>query len=343
MNYLDYIEAPMCVSTGPITMTAGSSAIANGAVIESKYRGPLLINEIEFVLSMQGVTELLAADPRSVIRVSILAGRMALTNEYVPMGLLGVANGLVKPNAVGTDFGIEDLAADLGTYDGLRPNYASTYWRFPKPLFYPPSLGFNIRYQRFVNNSWGTVATRNITIDAVVRGYYLQQDMPYPTEIDVPWAAGGSFRIPGDAASTIRTPDEATFRNPFHVPLHLQRFTARYYTQGYLSGLNENTPWVREAGFGVQATTGTSDEVSGALLKIMKQDGTVIVPNAIPLWQAIDWRRQLWNVNSDLMPNENLDVRMLNFRAPDPVVVASNTFKGYPQVGMIGYRKEVLA
>lgn len=340
MNFLDYIESPMCISTGPVSISNGGAVIANGAAIQSKYRGPLLITEMQFTIQVATIAVGgRIPDPREPISVSIAAGRMSFTNDFIPIALLGPTNGIRPPVTIG-DFqsGLQDLTTD----QNAPATYATTYWRFPKMLFYPPSLGFNIRYAR--QATW--LSALPIQIDCCVRGYYLRKDMPYPTEIDVPWATGTTFHKYGAATpGEILTPEETLFRNPFMVPLYLQRFTGRYFDTEP-SGANT---WNLHNGLGPEEGIGgpDDDELVGDLgstrLKIQKQDGTIFVPNASPFWQVIDFRRQLWNTGGFLKPNEMIDVRALNFLEFDPDdPVDELTFHGEPQFGMIGHRKEVL-
>lgn len=348
MNFLDYVDAPMCISTGIVTLASGvvdsppnngggAAAMANGAAIQSKYRGPLLINEMEFIAAVNSSSSTRLIDPRASLRVSVQAGRMALTNDFIPMGLLGLSGGL--PTSFATQYyGLEDVSPQ-GTGGAIAagvPEYASTYWRFPKPLFYPPGLGFTIRYARNINDPW--IGQLPISIDCVVRGYYMRPDMPYPTEIDVPYATGGSFAVMGSSfvtEQTARTPNEEQYKNPFPVPLCIQRITARYY---------QNPSWSSSQVPIWNFTDGANPVNYAATVKMTKQNGDVLVPNAVPLWEAFDYRRQGWNVATVLQPNEKIDIRMNTFFGQiNPTgPVNGMTFHGFPQIGLIGHRKEVL-
>jgi hypothetical protein len=354
VNYLDYIESPMCISTGRASLAVGDSAIANGAAIQSKYRGPLLINEIEFVVASVGLDAAgqRIMDFRQGIQASIMAGRLALTNGYCPIALLGPSNAV--GNGIGTQAGA-DYTTEAGVYTPsgsatVSTVWGSTYWRFPKPLFYPPSLGFTIRYQREPTTPDAFPA---VTIDCVVRGYYLRKDIYYPSEIDVPWAAGSSFRQLYDMQHQNNAPAEEIFRNPFPVPLNIQRFTARYWTQSPTTFTPVTGP--SSVIFDLNDGIYDQDPYGGnphqlawdniTRVKMQKQSGQVLIPNAVPFWEAFDYRRQHWLVPTYLAPNDMIDIRLLNMATTQTISAQSvtrHTFIGEPQIGFIGSRKEVL-
>lgn len=325
MNLYDYIDAPLSLSSGFVTVAYTANSICDSARFQNETRLPLLLTGIKFDIKCPDTTSagLNGLDFRHKIAANVMLGQLALTEQFCTLPLLGESSNSLM-GADGAIGGTSNPATSFLTdgwnsISGAIGSWGVINWKFPRPLFYPPDMGMSVQLSTVEQT-----ITQQVNVTLI--GYYLKP-CPFPKEIAVPWAAGWDVARSGltFASSVDKWSPEMRFKNQFQVPLYLQKMIGR---------LETSTSGGASTSFQTYAAAGLTESRSGdyAFIEATRTgaDSVDLINDLTPWWQVFDPRTFAWKFkNFALQPREYLSMR----------VAASGC---YPFVGIHGYRHEAL-
>lgn len=305
-------------TTTPILFSSDFMTITDRAVVTpdmSKYtsifRRPTLVDEIRFTFMWKAANFQSLA---SSIRCKLNLGRYKLTStrdggttgggsDFVPIWNFGPA--LQQTNVVE---GVLDQSST-----GNNVTLGHFRWRLPKPLYMP--AGQTLTPQFYRRDALGGSAYINIAIAGRQLG---EADREPPKTIAVPFV---TYWEPPLLATTGISMSLDLF-NPFLVPLNVQRFVGRQYTQ---DGNNRGEDYL---------FTG----IPGTICNVVQADswGNEIVGDSTDMGSVYDYITRTWTFNRVLNAKERYVVNILNN------FVTNSAQFALPEISMVGWREEVL-
>jgi hypothetical protein len=241
-------------------------------------REPLLANEIRFSVpsSFLGM--------KFAVQADIKFGRFQITQQPVPIGLLGRA--LDKASEPNNTF--------WTSLWNLGQVYAAVYvWRFPKPIYVAPEEGFDVSlyYDTSMQSisSGNFESTINVGVSVACRPVSLSD--PVPKVIPLPYACAwvDTPRVGGVDYLNITAP-VSTLRNAYAKPMFVQRMTGSYlYAVTSTSNLYQS-----EDVFNV------GDDTLG--VKLSASDGRIVARDYVPFNNAFSILDRSWDLKTVLPP-----------------------------------------
>ena len=201
--------------------------------------------------------------------------------------------------------------------DGSTTRNKSFYlWRLPKPLFVPPGSVLNASISRLAADGWSLDDTDALPVTIAYACRALPQGTPVPREIAVPYVGVWV----DDLGGTNETNSGDNLKNPFQLPLHVQRFVGRL-RQYYADGTNASD---RENDFS------SSTDFTVAM---KDSNGRDLIRDLLAFNEVFDLQTRSWLCPFTLGPRERIIARV-----GGKVTATSTTLE--PIISMIGYRFE---
>ena len=309
------------VFSAQATLAAGKSVVLNAQTLQSGFRTPYFIDEIR--VSMHTNSYAAEADgvyfPGLSGLVSILfqTGKYAFSADAVPVGLLAPI--------FGTDYGMTTVSADGTIATDQYRGTSTVRWMLPKALFMPAGdvILANVALADLpgLTLMFGTDPCVTVTVTYI--GRLVPQGWIAPTRA-VPWLAWWT-KTDSEEYKTATT----RLRNPFTIPVHVQRFTQRTYSSYYAPPFAE----YNEIPYRYQLTSNTDAYQS---IHISDSRGYEITNKRVAIGDVFDTSRHAWTFGRELGSREQFNMEMVteNFAAID-VAVPKIT-----NVGVVGYRLE---
>lgn len=286
--------------------------------------GPMLLDEIAFQVGV--TTSNVQMDDTSYAsqwQARIEYGRYPLTNGFVPMMCMGPP---YNPEAEFT--GRSTLYTENPYY--LRYGYFS--WRFPKPLFLPRGHGLNASVLCATDGRRPAALLTEATVTMVMKGRILPMGTRPPLHQDVPYVTGFAPTYSGTPGAggkwdRLRS-NELELKNPFLVPLHVQRLIARAETGG-----STGAPYADVA----VPVSGSPNKPVWTLVALTDLHGQPISRDPIAHNSLAGTYALSWTLGVDLPPREGFIVNVLEepglYPNTDPVRLMYH---------IVGSRKEEL-
>lgn len=301
---IQQFSSPQILS-GTVSLTSGQTQTVTLESMASRSHRWLRLDELSLVFYMTPSATTYPNQSQmmgSVVGVRARAYRQDLMLNYVPTWLLG-------PRLhVGAEIYPNSTAPNVVNYGSLE-----TYrWKFPKPFFLPPGAAFVTQLQRSGSAAdllIGGTMNAQVVVRAVQMGEkevetYLKGKNGV-LENPIPYIASYA------PTSFPNKSNNLDLANPFLVPLHLQRMTARVY-----STATGGSP------YGIKY--GTSVKLS---------DTRTVICEWSELFHIFPTTQMAWTHKRVIQPTEYITAEL-------STNVLANT---YPQVAIIGYRNEVLS
>ena len=300
------MPTPVMRSVDVTLVPGGVSAIGRPESLKNPFRAGMWLDEIRFLLTSE--EQYLDASYGLLIDAKFDLGRNPLTNQYVPIAMLGK---LLNPNP------------DPGSF--AAP--AVFTWHMPKPFYVPANnlVMPNFRFTQRVNLAPETAV--NVRLTYVGRS--LEPSAPEPDVIHVPWATPfiGQRRdtVFGVPQHFVEDSTHADLCNSFNGDLHLQRFIGRILRSQ--AGFEQTEFPAEDVGvFSQEAIT----------VRITNADARITVKDGTPFGHLFDIQDRAWTVNT-LLRSKGFYLAHIDERLPAspserfPVSVQ-------PFISMIGWR-----
>jgi hypothetical protein len=315
--------------------------------LQDRSRDPIVIDEISFTLS--NVTAIgggggvdyvsnVAIEHGAFVYVKLaLDGRINLTEKFVPVWNLGplLSQGI-------------DLSAYVGAGIGSAGNqyrFSHYRWLLPVPLIVPPGSVLVPTFEIEDNGPLGAGAVTRpylgypnggITADVAFGGRRIP-GLKIPSRVDIPFAT--AF-LPSETINTtgvsVRQSGDKDLYNPFHVPMHVQRFIGRYryMPDAFSPYQNQIITDTWGGAFGPGPTGGVTSNI--AEVKLTDSRGYTGIRDFTPWPDVFDANYRSWTFGAELPPKE------WAFFAVRNIGYSSGTYRLRPMISMIGHRKEAV-
>jgi hypothetical protein len=183
---------------GSVTVTPNSSAAVNGVALKNPNPGPMLINEIKFMIS--GASLALQSMSGGGLRCRLDMGKIPLSNGSIPLWLYGR---------------VENL-----TQEG-NSRFMTFKWKLPRPIFVPSGAAIIPTFYHA-----GIPGDTPVVASVAYGGRAFGPDFS-PRKIYLPYVAGYTTKIFDIDESTADTSSETDLVNQFDTPLVVDRITGR--------------------------------------------------------------------------------------------------------------------
>lgn len=314
--------APILVSA-ELDLAAGATGTPPLSDLSFGSRYSVLVDEIHFRISSIGKKTPAAPgsvidDLRGNIRVNLQIGRFQITDKFTPIWSLGRVNS--------NDIYYTQFSADAASaVPGLSRAITASSWRFPVPLYMPPSALIlpTFAYATGASNAIPVFlpdAKINIAIAgrAVLPGQPVPARWPIPSTLFYEAAPAGYAVNPG-----------SDLVNASRNDLHLQRMTLRVWDQ--------RSPVDPAVQYGADWLGTTADNIASTALQYRVRDrlNTYITKDFVPGPLLVDLNSRSWFMDTILPPDDYLRVEVQ--QQPNP---ASSTIGLWSHVALVGARME---
>lgn len=240
------MNAPIILSSSvtPAGPGIGSTMTLPAFDMRNAARAPILLDGIRLSGSTTQESSALAG-----LYVKVLFGTSPLTGGtggFIPITSL-------SPLENGTDTGLTVLVADT-------PLGASCLWKFPKPVYVPPTENVETVFKLFKSTSSVTPSWTGITVRATYVGRTLLSSAVPPQKLCLPWASA----FIADTVNGVKASTETDLYNPFSVPLYIDSFTFRSVGAGGMLRYDNAA-------------------VTGVNVRMVDPDGRIIIRDLTPL------------------------------------------------------------
>lgn len=277
-----------------INLNSGGTGTFDAGKLSVPFKVPMLIDEIRWSVRLKdAAADIARSNGGALIRCKLTLGELELTNGFIPIWLFG---GTTQDDVEQT--GTIVSATDEAFYSHFR-------WKLPRPLF----VGAGNALRAYAMRGADARSPGKVTIAYAGRVF---PEAQRPKEIDVPWVTAYLATV-GAATGTSGTLD---LHNPFHQPLHVQKFVGRI-----LSTAN--------------ATQAFDDVAAGYddfEIQLRTSSGYQIIKDFVPFYSVFDWNRRAWTIGKELPPREHYLLQFQGGVANRQMMVALN-----------GWRKERLS
>ena len=320
--------SPMILSaTG--SLASGGSIPLDSSRLSNTFRTPMIVDEIRFIVrtpTASSNSSTLRFNLGGSIRVKLTAGKLELTNGFVPLWNLSPnyqrlsqykSVSTFRPNG-------EELAQSVGDVSaGIFYNHFR--WLLPCKFWMPPGMSISAVISRAVDGVSGSVATGNATVDVAIVGRAVTGRYIMPKTTQVPWASCwvGTAGTGGTDLNTVQRSGQLDLINPYLSTIKIQRMIGRLQ-------LFNSTDLVLDDDIraGVETATTTPDPVK---VKIADSRGNIVTRDFANFYDVFYLGRRAWTFDTELKPKERINVEVT--RIPD-----GDT----PFVSLIGSRVEAL-
>ncbi|MFZ2152121.1 MAG: hypothetical protein WAV09_03375 [Minisyncoccia bacterium] len=304
------------------TLKVGKSAVLNAQTLQSGFRTGYFIDEIRISMTTEPMIAGLGGNGDNctglagVVRIKFQTGAYVFSADAVPVGLLAPY--------FGNDYG-RHLAGTVGA-DPTNRSYSTVRWALPKPLYMPAGdvvlANVELATNSLLTTMFGAEDAVKVTVTYV--GRIIPQGFGAKVR-NVPWLAWWS-----KDHSTAYADAQTRLRNPFAIPVHVQRFTQRTYRGYYDAIAPEDTYWKEVSSIGQLYNTNDGYET----IKIADSRGYAITNKFVPVGDVFDVSRHAWTFGRELTPREQFDMQMTS----QGTLVANTSLT--TNVGVVGYRSE---
>lgn len=300
------IGAPVSFTASSPPLVAGQSAVFDTDALQPTYRQPYFIDEVRFRFRGTSLEGNSPTHHGPMAKFLFQTGGEKISKMPVPAWLY-------CPKWTPYEGYTQPIANVQQTTTFCR-------WLLPSPLWMGPGDVMQAYVERDVSLGEDFMPfIANITYI----GRTLPPGTPPPPQRTVPWVSYVELRsqdisVGLPQGSLVIANEE--LRNPFMVPLDVQRLTVRGTNAGFAAGqYSELANW--------QLSTGSFDSIEMSLLD---SAGYVVVPNDVLIGHSIEADRAAWTFNRNIGPREALHPKITINVAGEANVV---------QVGMIASRK----
>lgn len=287
-----------------VALTPSQIKPLDSAAMGNKFRLPMLLDSLWVSIYQAGTslgTGYVAMG--SQVALSVRSGRLALTNGFVPVWILGT-----------------QLLGQFGEYVTENPgftNYPFYYeayeWRLPRPMWIQPGQGLQIDV---LKDALGT-GTYNIQVVAKGR-IFPDNSTPTPQTIHVPYVtafipgSGTSPFVLGNGALTTSVSNTNDLRNPFDDIFYAQRMIGR------VRGNTDGT---------------ISEDVGSLLVSMTSTSGLVVTNDYLPFEMVFEFSRRALTFRRKFNNKESISAS----------IIKTNGANLIPMISLVGYRHEKLS
>lgn len=309
--------SPIVVSSNISQVAANTSLQIDPTQLLNPNRTAMLVDQFRFTCDNMDAVDTAAyyAIARQMF-VSIKLGNIALTNGFVPLGLL-------CPNYDATA-----VATNAASISGMVPFDNPLVWHLPKPLYVPSNVVMYVDTLRMVP-ALDTFTTA-FGFRVAVAGRSLPANYPIPANIYVPWSTSSYVNgLQGTATSTLAgvttfvTPDNA-LGNPNDSALMVTRLLGFHSP---ISGLTSTAGDI-EAG------------TNGLTVRMTISNGKLLVREPTPFFHLFPQSRRNLDLRAYLrgsneVPGGEFVRARLDFTQTSSIFFRNFQFTG---LGLVGYR-----
>ncbi len=322
-NPVAQFGAPVSFSASLDSITPGQTQVLNTSGLANGFRTPYVIDEIR----MQGYMAAESAtvlQPSYALQFQFRTGVYAFSAAPIPMLLYGPRFAPAQDAA--------ELYGGSGPGSFRGPMLVSEFaggamqvgdevrWHLPKPLWMAP--GDQVQCSVFRHATAAASGNAAFAANVTYVGRSLKPGTPGPRVRSVPWVAHYIHDI-DDAFSQTTT----QFRNPFTIPLQVQRLTGRPLSKA-ASGVFETSGPLGTLPFYANGNN------KYASIYIEDSLGYKVTRDFTPVGSVFDTERCAWTFSRPLGPREQFNMQFRTVGANEEV---TDVIFG---VGMIGYREE---
>jgi hypothetical protein len=315
------------VFSAQATLATGKATVLNAQTLQSGFRTAYFIDEIRISMHTSVVDHAISNEGTSglsgLVSVLFQTGKYQFSADAVPVGLLAPM--------FGTDYG----RVVVGTHPQFR-NFSTVRWALPKPLFMPAGDVVLANVSLATNGTLTALFSAEpcVTVMITYVGRLMPQGYVAP-ERNVPWLAWWQKNMTGTGgrgggASSTYADATTNFRNPFKVPVHVQRFTQRTYKS--VTAANATRHFSEENAQAQIYNTSLPYET----IALQDSRGYVITKDFVPVGDVFDVARHAWTFGRELGPREQFNMQMATQNIA--ALPASTDF--ITNVGVVGYRPE---
>lgn len=292
-----------------VSTTSGKVAVFDSKKLLNESRGPMLLDEIAFLVAYPDGNDVLRPSFPSQFAAKIDYGRYPLTNGYVPIMCMG------PPYNPESEFsGVSNIYSAYGGESEWqeRKRWGYFSWRLPKPLFVLRGQGLTASLlisadARRADTSLLATYGRATTVTMAMKGRALPFATRAPQMQDVPYVTGfvpvySGTPGAGGAWDRSRT-NELELKNTFGSDFHVQRLIARAE-----SGGSSDTTATTDSS--IPITTSTNQPV-WTLINLTDLHGRPISRDPIAHNSLAGTTSLCWNLGVDLPPREGFLVSIL--------------------------------
>lgn len=324
---------PMLLSS-QVTLLPGATKEAPEVRMVNPLNTAMLIDEIRFKtppISASGLG-ISAYNPLLNIRCALRMGRVALTNNPVPIGNFGRVT--LEDTSTGTVGGVGNYVNSLGSPQAFITTHST--WKLPKPLYVPrgeflvPKITYDTRFLKTLT-SFNPSQFDSLTIDVSFAGRSLPPNFPVPKSIAVPWVT--SFDVDllaltaGNSDTTIS--NQTQLVNPFDKPMFVQRFIGRSLLHGNGEEASLYAPFELGDGFPGSAAAWTMTTV-----RAVDSLNNILVRDPTPFGHLFQFLSRSWNVNAHL-PSQGFYIMTVDRNYTSTI---ASTYLAHA-ISMVGYRE----
>lgn len=319
--------SPVILTSGEVTLGRGAIAVPDHGLLQPVERTAMLVDEIHFNSRVLATDTVSYFDPRWAVRVKLSMGRLAVTNEFLPIAGLDytyLTNTLYVTLArTGTDF--------------ANYLFSSARWRLPTPLYVPAGAVLQCQLQATnANFLWTGGAT--LVADVSYVGRLLPVDHPVPHTIKVPYATA---LFSPDSLTTANTPlfiqsKDLQLGNPFDTTLYAQRMSMRNFQLSVTGGVSTLME-TYEGGAPIVTLRGTFNNVDITVANLMNH--YVVFDDGQPFGTFSTYGHRAMNLfNLEMAPKDRFDM-LVDWRG---VTLSPATPLQSAVVTLTGWRNERL-
>ncbi len=311
--------APVSFTANLSSITPGQTQVLSTNGLANGYRTPYVIDEIRMQAYMVTPSATIL-QPSYAVKFQFRTGAYAFSQTAVPMMLHTPRFALAPWVPAGLGTGLTSYSRGpmlMANYTGgLYQCGDEARWHLPKPLWMAPGDQIQCSVERDLTAA--SSSNGAFAVDVTYVGRSLKPGTPGPKVRYVPWIASTTFNL-DDSFKQVGN----DFRNPFPVPLQVQRFVGRPLSDA-TSGLFNTSG--ATAGLAISTTP-------YAKVFIVDSLGYKVTNDFIPAGNVFDTERCAWTFQRPLGSNEQFDIQFQR----------AGTGAGTDQlygVAMIGHREE---
>lgn len=314
-----------------IDIAAGTKGVSlDQKTLQPGFRNAYLIDEIRisaYSAASAGAADNTVAQQRTgilgVISAKFQTGVHAFSQSAIPIGLYA-------PRWSRLDYGGQ-IVGEPTAGNFAYASYGHVRWPLPVPLYMAPGDALQCTLDR---DTTRLAALGTITVQVAYAGRMVVQGAPAPVARAVPWV--GWFE---KLSTEGQVQSQDKWRNPFMIPLHVQRLTMRSYR-----AVDSSDYFYGNDYFGLMAGSSNSGTNSYERLALEDSLGYKMVAGSSPAGGAaipppvgsvFDMARCAWTFGRPLGAREAFQATVTN------LTPSSNAaYKVATQFGMVGYREE---
>lgn len=316
---------PILLSTQVVVPNGGGVVTADADDLQNDHQRDIQIEEIRFFvfvnsnMAVGGNPSSVETNPAARVRVKLKMGRFDLTNNFIPLWLLGPRLVSVPGNIIGGDSGFDGLPGFYNAAgNGTETVWDYQRWRFPRPLIVRHGSTLMAQFQVLQPDGstvQGARSNTSYTVYIALVGRTFDREVP--KKIPVPYATAWI----ADAVTQGLQSGDDQLVNKFNVDLHLQRFIGRVASE--LTG-------------GLWYDGGDGGTAAPFSLTLNDSSGYQIVETTTDWSDVFNQARKTLNASGVLGPRQWYKARISQAALPlgGPGSV--------PMISLIGWREEEL-